>query len=105
MVATASDLHEKRNPGDQVRELLTSLQEFAEAGDWQRVQATVGKLQGLLEQLPPAGRRELLLEANRSVDKIRQSANYARNEICEKLVSIRQGRKAAASYQAAGAMR
>ena len=106
MVSTAYSIPGNDKPADRVRDLLASMQEFTEASDWQRLLVVVGKLQPLIEQVPPADRRELSLEANRCIDKTRQAANYARNEICDKLVSLRQGRKAAASYQeAAGALR
>lgn len=105
MVSTPSSDSDTGDPVELVREHLNGMQEYAEAGDWQKVQAIVGRMQSLIEQVPLSKRRDLVLEASRGVDKIRQSANYARNEVCEKLSSIRQGRKAAASYKAAGALR
>jgi hypothetical protein len=101
MTAPAATVHDVQNSVDQVREMLSNLQEFADAGDWQRVQAVVARMQAMFEHVPVAKRRDLLIEANRALERIRQSANYARNETLEKLVSIRQGRKATASYRAA----
>jgi hypothetical protein len=90
---------------EQLQELLSSMQVFADAGDWQKVQASVGKIQSLVEQVPAERRRDVLLDAGRRIDRICQAASYARNEVVEKLTSIRQGRKATASYRAAGGLR
>lgn len=103
MVATLSSV--TGTAVEQLRDMLSCMQKFADAGDWQKVQAGVGKLQSMIEQLPLARRRDVLLEASRGIDKIYQAASYARNEIGEKLTSIRQGRKATASYRAAGGLR
>ena len=105
MVATQTTMSETHSPATQVREMLHSMQEFADAADWQKVHAIVSKLHLLIDQVPPKHQRELLLEANRSVEKIQQAANYARNETWEKLSSIRHGRKATETYRAASAQR
>lgn len=105
MVATSTMISDTHSPAGLVREMLHNMQEFSEAGDWQKVQAIVGKLHLMIDQVPQRQQRDLLLEATRSVDKIQQAANYARNETWEKLSSIRHGRKATETYRAASAQR
>jgi len=105
MIANPTTISETHSPASQLREMLHDMQEYADAGDWQKVQAIQGKLHLHIDQVPARQRRELLLEASRSVEKIQQAANYARNEAWEKLASIRHGRKATETYRAASAQR
>jgi hypothetical protein len=85
--------------------MLHDMQEFTDAADWQKVHAVLGKLHLTIDQVPRRQRGELILEATRSVEKIQQAANYARNEVWEKLSSIRRGRMATETYRAASAQR
>jgi uncharacterized membrane-anchored protein len=89
-------------PSDEVSDLLARMEQLAETGDWQRLETVVGKLQQLIVQVSEKERKDALLAAARSTEKVRSSAEYARREVVEKLTAIQRGRKAQQSYAEAG---
>lgn len=97
MVATPETI--PNDPSTIVLDMLEQMEQFADAGDWQRVQVIAAKLCDLMPRISPSERRQALLSANRSTEKVQSQAQFARREVSEKLTALRRGQSASKAYE------
>ena len=83
---------------ESVLEMVTTMETFADEGDWDRVEEISVRLRTAIMRVPQSERRACLRAAQRGTDKVRQRAKSARDDVTEKLSEIRRGRDAAKAY-------
>ena len=99
----ASQAQMQRDAAAVVAEILSNMDAFAERGEWDHVEDTAAKLRHALLQVPEQERRDALLQARRTLDRIRERAERARGDVTDRLSALRRGRDAARAYSSAAA--
>ena len=78
---------------------------LAGIGEWQQVEITTKRIQGLVENLPASHRHACLVAVRNGIEHATALAIDAQSAIATELAAVRQGRHAAARYHATGAFR
>ena len=99
MVASSAVIQQK--PVEITAEMAASLEAHAGAGDWERVEEIAVKLRAAVMQVPEHDRRDAILAAQRSMQKVQTLAQDARIDVTGKLAAIRRGKDATAAYGSA----
>ena len=79
-------------------EMLTAMEASAEREEWDHVEDTAAKLRHALLQVPEQERRDAVLQVRRALDRIREHAQQARDDVAERLSALRRGRDATRAY-------
>lgn len=89
------------NPaGEEVARLNQQMLLLAAEEEWQRVPDVVTRRDALLARLPVEDRESALCAARACTDTLNALAQAAKARCGEQLATLRQGRRAAASYRA-----
>lgn len=99
MVASSAAV--QQDPAHVTAEMAASMEAHAGAGDWERVEELAAKLRAIVMQVPESRRRDAILMAQRSMEKVQTLAQDARTDVTGKLAAIRRGKDATAAYGSA----
>jgi len=105
MAGTLSTVYEMRDLSEKVGARMQEMERLAAAGDWDNIALILQSLPGLIAGIPEQERRDILLAARNRVDRIHTQAIEKSEEIGSQLAGLKTGRRAAASYQATGALK
>ena len=100
----ASRAHMQGSATTVVEEILSDMEAFAERQEWDHVEDTAAKLRHALLQVPEQERRDAVLQVKRALDRIREHAQRARDEVTDRLSAVRRGRDAARAYGTAASV-
>ena len=81
-----------------VAEMSAAMEKHANEGDWERVEEIAVKLRVAVMDVPERLRRDALLAAQRSLDRVQLNARDARGEVADKLSALRRGEDARKAY-------
>lgn len=84
-----------------VSKMLVEMEAHAASGEWEKVEELTLKLKNAILAVPDSEQRETLLAARRSMEQVQSIAQDAKNDVSDKLSSIRRGKDAAKAYAAA----
>ena len=87
-----------------VTKILSDMEAFAERQEWDHVEDTAAKLRHALLQVPEQERRDAVLQVRRALERIREQAQQARDEVTDRLSAVRRGRDAARAYGTAASV-
>lgn len=104
MVATPAAVYDAANPAALAESRLREMERFAESGDWGKVESLLKRLPQLITRIPISARREILLAAYTSVERLRERVVLQSNDVSTQLATIKTGRQAAESYRITSAM-
>ena len=90
---------QEQSPAEAVQEMAEAMEAMAMQGEWERVEDFAVRLRGAVMQVPEHERRSLLLAVRHITEKVHAAAENAREEVTDKLSSIRRGRDAAKAYE------
>lgn len=79
--------------------------ELAHGGEWRRIESLADRIDAMVDGMFPDRDGEALMAARAGIQRVISLATTARNEVGDKLTTIRQGRKATASYRETGTLR
>lgn len=97
MVASKAAMTE--DPGTVVREMSEHIESLLAKGDWSEVDNMLVRLRGALLKVPEAERREFLIAAQLSTEKIAAEAEKVREALTDRLSTIKRGRRARNAYE------
>ncbi|MEO1201588.1 MAG: hypothetical protein AAFX10_02695 [Pseudomonadota bacterium] len=87
------------SPGTVVREMSEYIEALLGEGDWSEVEDMLVRLRGALLNVPEAERRELLVVAQQSTDRVAAEAEKAREALASRLSTLKRGRRARTAYE------
>ena len=87
--------------GDGMGRTLDELKARKAPGEWERTEEIAARLRSAIMAVPGHQRREVLLAAKQSMEKVQTLAQYARSDVAEKLSAIRRGKDATRAYAGA----
>ncbi len=87
-------------PEAEALEAISRLERLISDGDWEHTEELAARIRRMVDRIPADHRRGVLLAAKRSVDKARNEAQAARDDVADKLETLRRGRNAARAYTA-----
>ena len=87
---------------DEVLSLNCHMKELAATGEWQQLMDFMTKRDAMLGQIESSGQEAVLLDARRSTEQILLLAEAAKQDVADRLATIKRGRTAADSYRATG---
>ncbi len=96
----ASQAVMEQGPLGIVAEMTSSMESFAAAGDWERVEEIAVRLRHAVMDVPETERRNALLDAQRSMEQVQSLALEAKGDVTGKLKVLRRGQSAARAYSA-----
>ena len=100
MAASPSTVQSIRNFGEQVDSRMQEIERLADAGDWGKIEIILRRLPSLIGRIPELTRGEILLATQDRMQQLQARAVARREEIITQLSTIKNGKRAAASYQA-----
>ncbi len=81
-----------------IAEMLSAMEAFAEREEWDQVEDSAAKLRHALLQVPEHERRDAVLQVRRALERIREQAQQARDDVAGRLSALRRGRDATRAY-------
>jgi len=72
---------------------------LADAGEWDDVEDIVMRLRSAVMRVPEAERLAVILEVQRSLEKVATAAGSARQDITGKISELRRGQAAKKAYE------
>ncbi len=91
----------EQGPDSIVLQLSASMEAHAASGEWERIEEIAARLHSVIMAVPGHQRREVLLAAKHSMEKVQTLAHYARSDVAEKLSAMRRGKDATRAYAGA----
>lgn len=87
------------SPADEALRIALKMAELAEAGEWSDVEQLALKVQRAVVKVPEAHRRQVILDIQRTTERVAAGAADAREEVTGKLTDLRRGQAATEAYQ------
>ena len=88
------------SPEAEALDAISRLERLVTDGDWEHTEELAARIRRMVDRVPVEHRRGILLAAKRSVDRARNQAESARDDVADKLEVLRRGRNAARAYTA-----
>ena len=79
--------------------LIGQLESHAQAAEWDEVEALTVRLRTAIMGIPASRRRGVMLAAQRSIDKVTESARSAYHSLSGKLSDLSRGKAAKKAYE------
>ena len=79
--------------------MIEQMESYAEAGNWDEVEALAIRLRLAIMDVPAAHRRSVIVAAQRSVNKVVAGARSARQDVSGKLTELTRGKAAKKAYE------
>lgn len=94
----ASQTVTEQCPDAVTSDMSASMEAHAANGNWEKVEELAAKLRAAVMHVPEQQRRFALLAMQRSLKNVQALAQYARNDVTDKLSAIRRGKDATIAY-------
>jgi antirestriction protein ArdC len=91
----------QHSPDGNIEKMLVDMEAYATSGEWEMIEELTAALKAAILEVPEKDRRAVLQAAQRSMEKVQTLAQDAKNDLAERLSSIRRGKDATRAYAAA----
>lgn len=86
-------------PAGEALRIAAKMAELAKVGQWDDVQQLAAEVQRAVMKVPAANRRQVILDIQRTTERVAAEAADARQEVTGKLQDLRRGQAATEAYQ------
>ena len=104
MSANAADAHAVLKAKERVLAHLDDVEQLVDASEWAKTEAALARLPHLVQLIPVAERRDVLLSARERIERLRERVTQQSHETGTRLAAIKTGRAASESYRRTGAL-
>lgn len=104
MVATPSSIYDTPDACEAALGHLRDMDRLAETDEWHKIENHLKRLPQLIARVPVAERRDVVVEARATVERIRDRASQSHHDISERLATLKTGRQATETYRATSAL-